>query len=254
MNKERCWKQLLNGSFMTSNFVPFLEACNSVTSPQEFRQYLYPHLIVMLPHTMFCCVVFDKVEPFNVRQSLNVNFPEPYLDKMVAPNSNLWNLLANRWKQARRPLFCDFTTVDALFADPRWQAINRRFGINNIAGHGVFDINGGGASYFGFAGLRSWGLTETLTLELLVPHLHKALESTGVAKPEFRADAALTLSQRESEVMRWVAKGKTDVEIAQILSISHWTVKMHVRNSMAKLYACTRGQAVAKAIEIGALI
>lgn len=57
-----------------------------------------------------------------------------------------------------------------------------------------------------------------------------------------------TLTAREREVMRWVKEGKSNWEIATILSISELTVKNHLHNILRKLSAQTRGHAVAKAI------
>lgn len=54
------------------------------------------------------------------------------------------------------------------------------------------------------------------------------------------------LTPREYECLRWVAAGKTDDEIAQILSITPHTVRFHVDNAKVKLNVATRVQAVAK--------
>ena len=43
------------------------------------------------------------------------------------------------------------------------------------------------------------------------------------------------LSPRESEVLRWVAEGKTDAEISQILGISYRTVTTHLNKILKKL-------------------
>jgi len=58
------------------------------------------------------------------------------------------------------------------------------------------------------------------------------------------------LSSREDECMAWTAKGKTSWEIARILDISKNTVIFHLRNSIKKLEATNRTQAVAKAISL----
>jgi DNA-binding CsgD family transcriptional regulator len=47
--------------------------------------------------------------------------------------------------------------------------------------------------------------------------------------------ASAVLSNREVEVLRWVAAGKTNAEIAVILGISPHTVKHHVARVIAKL-------------------
>jgi len=59
------------------------------------------------------------------------------------------------------------------------------------------------------------------------------------------------LSSREKEVLQWVAAGKTQPEIGDILNISHRTVEIHLRSAREKLGALTTVQAVGRAIGIG---
>ena len=56
------------------------------------------------------------------------------------------------------------------------------------------------------------------------------------------------LTPRERECLQWVAAGKTDWEIGQILTISEQTAHGYVQNALAKLGARTRAQAVALAM------
>ncbi|AXT25703.1 LuxR family transcriptional regulator [Ruegeria sp. AD91A] len=60
-----------------------------------------------------------------------------------------------------------------------------------------------------------------------------------------------TLSRRETEILQWVAAGKSQQDIGDILSISHRTVEVHLRSSREKLSALTTPQAVGRAIAIG---
>jgi DNA-binding response OmpR family regulator len=55
------------------------------------------------------------------------------------------------------------------------------------------------------------------------------------------------LNDREAEVLTWVGRGKTSLEIAQILGLSKRTVDFHIDNARAKLGAATRTAAVIKA-------
>lgn len=55
------------------------------------------------------------------------------------------------------------------------------------------------------------------------------------------------LSEREREVLRWVADGKTAWEISCILSLSEHTVLTHQRNAKQKLEAVNNVHAVVKA-------
>jgi LuxR family quorum sensing-dependent transcriptional regulator len=66
-----------------------------------------------------------------------------------------------------------------------------------------------------------------------------------------RPRPSVSLSQREAETLQWVAAGKTDWEISEILSISRHTATRHVANAQAKLGAVNRTQAVAEAIRAG---
>ena len=61
------------------------------------------------------------------------------------------------------------------------------------------------------------------------------------------------LSPREVEVVRLVAQGLTNREIAAQLVLSTRTVDMHVRNILTKLRSRTRTEAAARAAELGLL-
>jgi LuxR family maltose regulon positive regulatory protein len=61
------------------------------------------------------------------------------------------------------------------------------------------------------------------------------------------------LSERELEVLRWVAAGYSNQEIAQELVIAVTTVKKHINNIYGKLEVGSRTQAVASARELGLL-
>ncbi len=59
------------------------------------------------------------------------------------------------------------------------------------------------------------------------------------------------LSQREMQVLKCLAQGKTTTQIAADLYISDNTVKTHVRHLLDKLEASNRAEAVSKATQIG---
>jgi DNA-binding NarL/FixJ family response regulator len=59
------------------------------------------------------------------------------------------------------------------------------------------------------------------------------------------------LTRRELEVLRLVAVGRTNVEIASELVLSPRTVEMHVRNTLAKLDCRSRTEATARAHALG---
>ncbi|HYB48033.1 MAG TPA: helix-turn-helix transcriptional regulator, partial [Streptosporangiaceae bacterium] len=59
--------------------------------------------------------------------------------------------------------------------------------------------------------------------------------------------SGLGLTERELEVLRLVAAGRSNREVAAELFISPKTASVHVSNILAKLGAASRGQAAAKA-------
>ena len=75
------------------------------------------------------------------------------------------------------------------------------------------------------------------------------LASRTPSRPQEEAAAALT--HREKEVLRLVAEGAMDKDIAAELSISLSTVKTHMRNILAKLHSTSRHQAAAYAVQEG---
>lgn len=62
-----------------------------------------------------------------------------------------------------------------------------------------------------------------------------------------------TVSDRELEVLKHVAEGLSNKEIASVLDISAHTVARHVTNIMRKLDAANRAQAATMALRSGLL-
>jgi DNA-binding NarL/FixJ family response regulator len=63
-------------------------------------------------------------------------------------------------------------------------------------------------------------------------------------------DTRTTLTARELEVLRLVAAGRRNNDIAEQLFISTKTASVHVSNILAKLGAASRGEAAAIAHEL----
>lgn len=77
-------------------------------------------------------------------------------------------------------------------------------------------------------------------------------QGTREFKPDFSSPAPLVrlgLTPRVAEVLLWVAQGKTNSDIATILSISESTVKKHLLEIFAVLGVETRSAATLRALE-----
>jgi DNA-binding NarL/FixJ family response regulator len=73
----------------------------------------------------------------------------------------------------------------------------------------------------------------------------------ALATPRLAADVEVPLTQRESEVLRQLAFGLTNKEIARALHISYETVKEHVQHILRKIGVSDRTQAAVWAVRKG---
>ena len=88
---------------------------------------------------------------------------------------------------------------------------------------------------------------------LLAPSVTKRLIEEFAKRPEKRATAKHieSLTERETEVLKQIARGLTNAEIAAQLHVSETTVKTHVAHLLDKLELRDRVQAVILAYEAG---
>jgi DNA-binding CsgD family transcriptional regulator len=84
-------------------------------------------------------------------------------------------------------------------------------------------------------------------LQIAAVHLHDAFLRPGL----FGQLSPPNLSAREREVLQWVAAGKSQQDVGDILCISSRTVEVHLRSAREKLGALTTVQAVGRAIGLG---
>jgi DNA-binding NarL/FixJ family response regulator len=73
----------------------------------------------------------------------------------------------------------------------------------------------------------------------------------ALATPRIVSDVEVPLTQRESEVLRQLANGLTNKEIALALGISYETVKEHVQHILRKIGVSDRTQAAVWAVRKG---
>ena len=70
----------------------------------------------------------------------------------------------------------------------------------------------------------------------------------ALATPRLVADVEVALTQREGEVLRQLACGLTNKQIAEALHISYETVKEHVQHVLGKIGVNDRTQAAVWAV------
>jgi two-component system NarL family response regulator len=105
------------------------------------------------------------------------------------------------------------------------------------------------------AGAKGYVLKGTKRDQILET-VRKVYEGQPSLSPEVASKLAdsLTrpgLSERELQVLKHIAAGKSNKEIAQVIYVSENTVKAHVKSILAKLDAMGRTEAIAIAIKRG---
>ena len=109
-------------------------------------------------------------------------------------------------------------------------------------------------------------LSEALSREMAPDYIRRLLAAFPAAEQEQatpvfnqtktrspESEMVESLSERELEVLQFVAQGLTNQEIASRLFLSLNTVKVHTRNIHGKLGVHSRTQAVARARTLGIL-
>src|SRR5829696_578536 len=99
-------------------------------------------------------------------------------------------------------------------------------------------------------------LNQELALQLIQRLASKTSQPVESPTAPEIGDAASTspphkLTSRELEVLRLLAQGKTNLDIAEDLRISRATVKVHVQHIIAKLEVSDRTQAIVRAFKRG---
>ena len=82
-------------------------------------------------------------------------------------------------------------------------------------------------------------------------HRLVAVDLRSIGGSALTADIEVPLTQRESEVLKQLALGLTNKEIAQSLGISYETVKEHVQHILRKVGVSDRTQAAVWAVREG---
>lgn len=91
----------------------------------------------------------------------------------------------------------------------------------------------------------------SLKMSWLAQVVHEGMSRLLV--PKLMPDAAVDLSAREIEALRWTADGKTSADVSEIMHITERTVNFHLNNAMAKLGTCNKTAAAIKAAILGLL-
>lgn len=120
-------------------------------------------------------------------------------------------------------------------------------GLKNGYSYGFKHYGEAKGSLFSFSGslIESHPRTEVI-LRCAVPSLHQSLNNIIES---LKWPPKNTLTPKEQNIMKYIKKGKTDLEISSIYNISEYTVKFHIKHILQKLRASNRTHAVGIAMQ-----
>jgi LuxR family transcriptional regulator, quorum-sensing system regulator BjaR1 len=229
-------------AMLTNATFDFIEEVDGYSNPADlvlaFRRHIEKFGIAYF-------MVGDPRPPPSVNDYLwATTWPEEWLERWTSRNYLHVDPIVRQLRMHNKPLSWS----------PKQGALDAE-GLRILEEAGEFRMSAGYAvpvySRDGLAVVVSMGAehyelskTDETCLHMSSIYLHAGLE-------RLRGAALLRgpkLTKRERDCLSWVAKGKTDWEISQILKIAEQTVHEYVQNALIKLNATTRAQAVAIAI------
>lgn len=126
----------------------------------------------------------------------------------------------------------------------------RRIGIDHVVAVPLFVDRGLLVSFVLNRKQRDFSERDCALLDLVREPLAALYRNLLIRKND-RGFAALPITPREREVLSWLAAGKTDRDIGEILGMSPRTVQKHLQHIYEKLGVETRTAAVVRAMELG---
>lgn len=241
-----------NGDFL-HQFVRMVEASTwAASSYDDFREFVRSYVRPIFPHKMLIVAVgrvtFDQI---SVEELVAVDYPQEYVDK-INRHTNFKNRpVVAEWFAKQTPLLIDPSLQSTKMSELELKEV-REYGLGKLAIHGQIDIAQRMATYFSFAGVPDLKPECSKMLELIIPHAHNVLMKAFRATLGKRRCVLLT--EKEIEVMKWIVLGRTNSEIAIILSKSEKTVRNQIQSILRKMDVSNRTELISKADEVGYLL
>jgi transcriptional regulator EpsA len=233
-----------------------LVECTGVQTAEDFGRMVQGSFRAVLPHEMMLCGI-GGISPqgSHLRKILNYDYPLAYFEPLRDEDGRVDSPLMKRWRETLEPQLFQSGRDDDQFPDD-WVRLFNKYDLRNTLGHGVMDVGGVFSSFFILSRVPGEiGPDHAFLMKLLTPHLHFALARVLTMVEDYQGalgKSRKSLSERQREILHWMHEGKTNWEIAQILSLSELNVKYHINQIFLKLEVRSRAQAVAKGRDLAA--
>lgn len=234
-----------------------LEHSLQVHTAHHFFCWTQGMLQNLIQHEVLICALRkSESASFHVDSFSSAPSEPTLINNLFSQDAALVPHLLECWEEAHfQPVHFDLRGSTAAVNSCLGRELTR-IGATDILGHGMHDSVGRPASFFMFACQPgAIAARQQHLAALLVPSLHTAWVHTQFTQPARSGQTpgqggGDLLTAREREILGWIYRGKSNIEIGMILGISPLTVKNHVQKILRRLNVLNRAQAVGKALAL----
>lgn len=168
-------------------------------------------------------------------------FTEPLVQRLMEQiESHPFTMHARRTGDWGPLALADFWTDAQLKRSSLWRDVYRHVGVGRLLACAAFRGNRVGTlNVCRPLGAPHFSERDRMMLKLLLPHYVQALQAAERETMRHQGEGetlpTLGLTKREVQVAAWLARGRTNGEIARILAMQPRTVEKHVERILIKL-------------------
>jgi DNA-binding CsgD family transcriptional regulator len=240
----------IGGVLAKTDAICLLELIHSslfCTTEQDFRKLILDaKKLISFDHAACLMGTKSRSHALTRYELINISYPDEWLYYYVTKNYHLVDPIVkeNFTNYSLQYWHDTYKKFDA----PRQFVMEAEdFGLRKGYSIGQRNLNATEGSLFSFAGKNIEHTPRTeIILTHIMPHLHQAF--MRLMEADGRKKGAVSLTQREKEILRWVKEGKSTWDVSVILGISRDTVKFHMKNIFHKLNTTSRSHAIAVAL------
>lgn len=225
----------------------------SMTGPDPFPREVLERLAQLIPADAIVGYRDELVVGFPYRVVELVEIPKdpipPHVQEAASPLCHQDPLRNGALPREHRTLkLSDFLTRRQMHKLGFYHEVWKPLGIDDSLRVWLPAPEGRGRQIYLERGKRDFTERDRSMLELLKPLLVR-IQAAAYARRHRKQVDVPALTEREQEILGWIAHGKTSREIAAILVVSPYTVRKHVEHILEKLNVSTRSAAVARAYQ-----
>lgn len=229
------------------HLIRVLEAGLNISDSRQLYMWAQGPLQGLIPHKVLVCMQVAQSQVIRLDSYHSPHLPKQVMEELTSSqSSSILQLLKISVVAGFRPQWIEF---EGFSEDAQAQRHIQRLlslGLSNALVCSTYAASGIQTQFMFLEVQPIKSVQRTAYfLEMLIAQLHLSymrisVQQVSIGQPD---KIAKPMSSRELDILRLVAKGKSNHEIAELLFISPFTVKNHVHNILKKLKVKNRMQA-----------